>query len=120
MNALIIEDSRTERRLIARVLTGAGFNVDDTGSAEEALDLLKNADVPNLIVIDWVLPGMSGLEFVRTIKNDPKYAETRILVVSIRQERQDVREMLAAGADDYIFKPVDARALENRLPVLGF
>ncbi len=120
MNALIIEDSRTERRLIARVLTGAGFQVDETGSAEEGLDHLKNGGVPNLIVVDWVLPGMSGLEFVRQVKNDPRYAETRILVVSIRQERKDVREMLAAGADDYIFKPVDARSLENRLPVIGF
>jgi len=120
MKALVIEDSRTERRLIVRVLTGAGFEVSETGSAEEALDVLKSGDLPSLIVIDWVLPGMSGLEFVRQVKNDPRYAETRILVVSIRQERQDVREMLAAGADDYIFKPVDARALENRLPVIGF
>lgn len=120
MHAVIIEDSRTERRLIARVLTGAGFKVDETGSAEEALDLIKDGSAPNLIVVDWVLPGMSGLELVRQIKNEPSYAETRILVISIRQERQDVREMLSAGADDYIFKPVDARALENRLPVLGF
>ena len=83
-------------------------------------DILKGNDPPELIVIDWVLPGMSGLEYVRQLKADPTYATTRILVVSIRQERQDVREMIAAGADDYIFKPVDARTLENRLPVLGF
>ena len=120
MRALIIEDSRAERRLIARVLANAGFTVAEAGSAEEAQDILKGRDAPDLIVIDWVLPGMSGLEYVRQLKGDPTYTTTRILVVSIRQERQDVREMIAAGADDYIFKPVDARTLENRLPVLGF
>ena len=120
MRAVVIEDSRAERRLMARVLSNAGFSVSEVGSAEEAQDVLKGREPPELIVIDWVLPGMSGLEYVRQLKADPTYATTRILVVSIRQERQDVREMIAAGADDYIFKPVDARTLENRLPVLGF
>jgi DNA-binding response OmpR family regulator len=120
MEALIVEDSRTERRLISRVLGNAGFNVTETGSAEAAKEKLAEGKAPDLIVVDWVLPGMSGIDFVREIKGNPSFADTRILVVSIRQERQDVREMLAAGADDYIFKPVDARALENRLPVLGF
>jgi phosphoserine phosphatase RsbU/P len=120
MRALIIEDSRAERRLIARVLGNQGFTVAEAGSAEEAYDMLKVGDPPDLIVIDWMLPGMSGIDFVRQLKSDPTYAAARILVVSIRQERQDVREMIAAGADDYIFKPIDARTLENRLPVLGF
>ncbi|GAO37828.1 chemotaxis protein CheY [Sulfuricella sp. T08] len=111
---LVIEDESAIQELISVNLQLAGHNQLVATSAEEALSLLNEAR-PDLILLDWQLPGMSGIEFARHVKNNLLTRNVPIIMLSARSDLQDKITGLEAGADDYICKPFSPRELITRI-----
>ena len=117
MKILLVEDSRIERHKIGALLSEWGFDFVAAGSGSEALTHLEPPDTPNLALLDWLLPDLDGIDIVRRIRqlNQEKYIYTIMLTAKNRQ--QDLLTAMAAGADDYLRKPVDPAELRSRIMV---
>ncbi len=111
---LIIEDEAAIREMVDMSLAAAGFEVFQAESGEEGFSLL-NEHVPDLILLDWMLPGMSGIDFARRIKKDPLCSEIPIIMLTARGEEEDKVRGLDSGADDFITKPFSPRELVSRI-----
>ncbi|MGK7943966.1 MAG: response regulator transcription factor [Microcystaceae cyanobacterium] len=104
--ALIIEDSRTEQAIITQCLQLAGIETSIAQSGEEALEKISNS-LPDLIVLDVVLPGRSGFEICRELKNDVKTSQIPIVLCSTKDTEMDKFWGKKQGADAYVPKPID-------------
>ena len=117
MRILLIEDHADSRRNLRRLIEQRGHEVVAFASAEEAeAELAKGGSFPFLI-LDWGLPGKSGVELCRDLRARPHGDEMYILLVTARANLEDLEQALASGADDYLTKPLDARRLSVRLSV---
>jgi len=110
---LVVEDEPDIAALIAYQLTREGFRVETAGSGTEALDSVGR-EVPDLVVLDRMLPGLSGDEILRRLKEDPSTANVPVLVLTAKREQEDRIEGLELGADDYLTKPFSPRELVLR------
>jgi two-component system phosphate regulon response regulator PhoB len=113
-NILLVEDEPAIQELIAFNLVQAGHHVLRASTAEVALTLVKNA-LPDLILLDWMLPGASGVEIARKLRADERTRQIPIIMLTARSEEQDKVQGLEAGADDYITKPFSPRELLARI-----
>ena len=113
-NILLVEDEPAIQELIAVNLTRAGHNVIRVPDAEAAQRLVREA-LPDLILLDWMLPGMSGVELARRLRADERTRTTPIIMLTARGEEQDKVAGLETGADDYITKPFSPRELVARI-----
>lgn len=116
-DVLVVEDESEIRELIELHLIRAGHRVDTAASAEEAWNLLKGKNY-SLVILDWMLPGLSGLEVARFLRRDPKSADIGILMVTAKSEPEDIISGLESGADDYVTKPFDPAILMARVRAL--
>lgn len=116
MRSLVVDDSSSMRALFSSLLRERNYKVTSLGSAEEAL--AAHLEEPfELMLIDWTLPGRSGLDLCRDIRATPGGDEVFILVVTGRNKPEDLAAVLDAGASDYLAKPVDPEVLGTRLLV---
>ena len=113
-NILLVEDEPAIQELIAFNLTQAGHYVLRAASAENAMTLVKNA-LPDLILLDWMLPGASGVEFAKKLRADERTRGVPIIMLTARSDEQDKITGLETGADDYITKPFSPRELQARI-----
>src|SRR6266436_10130094 len=116
MKILLVEDHPESRRTLQRLIERRGYEVVAVGSAEEAEVELKKQSFPFLI-LDWMLPGKSGVDLCRELRSAPNGDEFFILLVTARNDTQDLEQALEAGANDYLIKPLDPAQLNVRLPV---
>jgi two-component system, cell cycle sensor histidine kinase and response regulator CckA len=116
MKILLVEDHADSRRNLQRLIERRGHEVVAVGSAEEAEPVLANETFPFLI-LDWMLPGKSGVELCRQLRAQPKGDEMFILLVTARADTEDLQQALEAGANDYLTKPLDLGLLNVRLSV---
>jgi two-component system, OmpR family, phosphate regulon response regulator PhoB len=112
---LVVDDEPDIRELIRFALEQADLRVLEAGHAEEARRLLAAEETPDLILLDWMLPGRSGLELAQQLKQQPKTRGLPIIMVSARGEEDDRIRGLDTGADDYIAKPFSPRELVARI-----
>ena len=117
MNILVIEDNPSHLKLAHHVLSAAGYNVNDAAAAEQAIAAIKS-DRPDLILLDLELPGMDGLELVKKLKADPETQHIHIVAVTSYPERYPKAEILAAGCEAYLTKPINTRTLPGQLESL--
>lgn len=113
-NILLVEDEPAIQTLIATNLQRAGHTVMASGDAEHAQRLVHEA-LPDLILLDWMLPGMSGVDFARRLRADERTREVPIIMLTARTEERDKVLGLETGADDYITKPFSPRELVARI-----
>lgn len=111
---LLVDDDPDLRDVVATMLETVGLEVEAVGSAEEALDRIRSASF-DLVVLDWNLPGMSGLDFCRVVRGDRQLAGVPLLFLTAHAATQDMVEAFAAGADDYVVKPFRAAELGARI-----
>jgi two-component system cell cycle response regulator len=114
---VIAEDDPISRRLLEVFLTRWGYQVGVATSGTEALELLEQEDAPRLAVLDWMMPGLEGIQVCRKIRERKDRPYTYILLLSARTQKQDLLLGLESGADDYLTKPFDAQELRARLHV---
>ncbi|BEV72887.1 MULTISPECIES: phosphate regulon transcriptional regulator PhoB [unclassified Paludibacterium] len=113
-NILLVEDEPAIQELIAFNLTQAGHHVLRASTAEAAITLVRNA-LPDLVLLDWMLPGASGIEVARKLRSDERTRSVPIIMLTARSDEQDKISGLEAGADDYITKPFSPRELLARI-----
>ena len=113
-NILVVEDEPGIQEVLRFNLGQHGHNVSVVGSGEEALTLLNGA-LPDLILLDWMLPGISGIELSRRIRDDSRLKGIPIIMLTARTEERDKVLGLDTGADDYLTKPFSPRELNARI-----
>ena len=118
MGILLVEDSRIDRHQIGRYLRQWNFDFVAVANGNEAWELLQKPDAPGLILLDWMLPGMDGIELchrIRSLGADGTYFY--VVMLTAKQRKRDLLSAMAAGADDYLAKPVDPSELRARVLV---
>jgi len=118
MRALVIDDSRTVRIIIRQALAEAGLEVVEAANGREGLDRLRAHDDVELILVDWNMPEMNGLEFVRAVRARREYDAVRIMMVTTETEQEQVTRALEAGANEYLMKPFTKEVLIAKLSLL--
>ena len=116
-SVLLVEDEADIREMLTFTLERSGFNVVSAETAEQALEIL-DGPLPNLVLIDWMLPGMSGVDLARRLRRDPLTAELPLLMLTARGEESDKLKSFDAGIDDYVTKPFSPRELTARVKAL--
>ena len=111
---LLVEDEPAIQELLAVSLTRAGYHVLRAGDAEAAQKLVREA-LPDLILLDWMLPGMSGIELARRLRAEERTRAVPLIMLTARSDEQDKITGLETGADDYITKPFSPRELAARI-----
>ena len=114
LKVMVVEDEDAISEMLVMVLEQANFQVITLPSAEKALQTLAE-NMPDLILLDWMLPGISGVELARRLKNDENYSELPIILLTARGEEGDKVRGLEIGADDYITKPFSPKELVARI-----
>lgn len=117
-NILIVEDSPTMRRIIFNTLKQIGFlNVISAGNGAEAIKMLGSNPI-GFIITDWNMPEMNGLEFVTWVRNNDKYKDLPILMITTRGMKEHVIEAVKAGVNNYIVKPFTTELLQQKIEKL--
>jgi two-component system chemotaxis response regulator CheB len=119
VRALVVDDSKPSRSIVARVLRDLAFDCAEASNGEEALRALAAAGPPDLVTINWHMPVMDGIELIRRLRGDPATRKLPLVMISTEHDRGRIAEALAAGADDYLAKPFTPEALARKLVALG-
>ncbi len=117
MRILIAEDDATSRIVLASILSGEGYHVTSAADGDAAWQLLQQPDAPSLAIVDLMMPGMDGLELVRRVRTLPNSVPPYLIIVSTKDDKNDVVAGLGAGANDYLTKPYDPGELRARIEV---
>ena len=113
---LVVDDSVTMRRIVINSLKNLGYdNFVEAGDGREALDKLSVDESINLVITDWNMPTVSGLELVKTIRGDSKLSKLSILMVTTRGVKEDIIEALNARVNNYIVKPFTPQVLKEKI-----
>ncbi|MBP6561926.1 MAG: phosphate regulon transcriptional regulator PhoB [Neisseriaceae bacterium] len=117
VTVLVVEDEAAIMTLIKFTLSQAGFTVLAAESIEEAQPLLAQS-LPDVVLLDWMLPGMSGVQFTKQLRQDPRSKDLPIILLTARGDELDKEQGLNGGADDYLTKPFSPRELVARINAL--
>jgi sigma-B regulation protein RsbU (phosphoserine phosphatase) len=117
MKILIAEDNMTTRRILETILVKWNYDVISACDGNEAWEKLQEKDPPKLIILDWMMPGINGVEICRRLRRPDAVEPMYIILLTARDEKNDIVEGLGAGADDYIAKPFDKEELRARIDV---
>ena len=115
---LIVDDSRVIRKVSSKIALSLGYVPIEAENGEEALARCKKS-MPDLVLTDWNMPEMDGIEFVSKLRAIPTPKEPTVVFCTSNGEAKDIHDGIAAGADDYIVKPFDEAALRAKLEKLG-
>jgi two-component system chemotaxis response regulator CheY len=119
MQALVIDDSRAVRMLVGDILRKQGFDVCDAAHGQEGLEkLTANPDI-QLVLVDWNMPVMDGLQFIVAVREHRSWDSVRIVMVTTETESEQVQRAIAAGANEYVMKPFTREVLVAKLSLLG-
>ena len=119
MNALVVEDSTTIRMILRKFLGKLGFDVVEAGNGREGLDRLREMARADVVLVDWNMPEMNGVDFVRAVRADHKYDVLPLVMVTTNTELENVAEALSAGANEYVMKPFTLDMIREKLELLG-
>lgn len=119
MQALVVDDSRAIRRIIGDMMRKLGFEVHDAANGLEALERLKEIDCPDVLLVDWNMPEMNGIDFIRAVRAQAQYFDVPIMMVTTETEMDRMAQAFVAGANEYVMKPFDQEAIADKLQILG-
>ena len=119
MKAVVVDDARVARRLVSRIMADLGFEVIEAEHGQDALDKMDAAAPPDAIVADWNMPVMDGVGLAKAVRSDENYGQIPFLMISSEADPRRVAQAILSGVDEYLFKPVDAAMIEERLAVRG-
>jgi two-component system, chemotaxis family, chemotaxis protein CheY len=122
MRALVIDDSLSMRMYVASMIEDQGFETETACDGQDALRKLSVSEAKggfDVATVDWDMPVMDGPSFVAAVRSDPRYRDMKLLMVTARQHMDEVISALAAGADEYLMKPVTPEMLEEKIRMIG-
>jgi len=116
---LIVDDCKFTAKVLSKVMQELGFVVNTAFSAEEAVGFLETHEPPSLFLVDWVMPGMSGVEFLSYVRNQPGTKTTPVVMVTGERDISKITQALSSGASEYIMKPFSREIIEEKLKLIG-
>lgn len=119
MRALVIDDSKSAREILGDILKGIGFDVLKAKDAREGMTILAEIGRADIVLVDWLMPGMNGVEFIHAVRANPAYRGVPLMMVTTETEMPQVARALEAGADEYVMKPVTREMILEKLNLLG-
>ena len=119
MQALVIDDSKAMRGILRNMLRIIGFTVTEAENGREGLEALRRLGRPDVVFVDWNMPEMSGIEFLRAARADPAYRSLRVMMATTETDPAQVALALEAGADAHLGKPFTQEAVLRKLQALG-
>ncbi len=118
--AMIIDDSKAIRMILSKTLSEVGYEVCQATNGEEALSVFeKEQGAISLALVDWNMPLMNGLEFVRRLRSDSRYSSVLLMMVTTETEVSQMTTALEAGANEYVMKPFTKEIITGKLRLLG-
>jgi two-component system chemotaxis response regulator CheY len=118
MQALVVDDSRTVRIIVGNILRELGMEVTEAANGREALEQLRHNPDMDLVLLDWNMPEMNGLELLREVRAQRAFDSIRILMVTSESQADQVVNALSAGANEYLMKPFNKDVLVAKLHLL--
>jgi two-component system chemotaxis response regulator CheY len=115
---LVVDDSRVIRNVARRILEALGFKVDEAADGQQALDACRRT-MPDAILLDWNMPVMDGISFLRALRADPGGTSPVVLFCTTETEMTKIQQAIEAGANEYIMKPFDSEIVESKLTQVG-
>jgi two-component system chemotaxis response regulator CheY len=119
MQALVVEDSSTIRMILCEYLRKMNIQVVEAADGRQALERLKEMSPPDLVLVDWNMPVMSGIDFIRAVRELHVYDPMPLIMVTTNSEYDHIGTAMEAGANEYIQKPCTLAALREKLDLLG-
>jgi two-component system chemotaxis response regulator CheY len=113
-----VDDARTVRRILKRILEDAGYEAIEAENGSDALAWLASGQRAHVVFVDWEMPEMNGIAFVAKVRANPAYKDLRIVMVTKETRLHNVKEALDAGADEYIMKPFTRDVVLDKLQLL--
>ncbi len=117
MKVLVAEDQTVSRRILTQNLRNWGYEVTAVEDGNRAWAVLQEADAPRLAILDWLMPGMNGIEVCRQVRGRPRALPIYLILLTSRKGQEDKIQGLRSGADDYVTKPFDREELRARVQV---
>jgi two-component system chemotaxis response regulator CheY len=119
VQALVVEDSSTIRMILKVLLTKMGFQVVEASNGREGLERLRDMVRATFVLVDWNMPEMDGISFVRAVRAQSIYDQLPLIMVTTNVELEHIRMALEAGANEYIMKPFTLDMVREKLELLG-
>jgi two-component system chemotaxis response regulator CheY len=117
--ALVVDDSRVIRTIISRALVELGFQAEEAANGREAIERLEKGPAPAVVMVDWNMPEVNGLEMVKTVRAKAAWSEVKLIMITSENEIERVTTAIEAGADEYIMKPFTKDMIQEKLTLLG-
>jgi two-component system chemotaxis response regulator CheY len=115
---LVVDDSKVIRKVARHILETLNFEVSEAADGKEALDSCM-ASVPDVILLDWNMPVMSGMDFLRALRDTALASRPKVVFCTTENGMAYIRAAIEAGADEYVMKPFDRETLESKLQIVG-
>jgi len=120
LKILIVDDFSSMRQIVRSLLEARGYsNLCEADNGHAALDMISEDNEIGLVVSDWSMPKMTGLELLKAIRSDPRKTHIPFLMVTAEAERERISEAIDAGVDNYIVKPFSGKVLAEKLSNIG-
>ncbi len=118
IKVLVVDDSKAIREIERKYLEEMNFIVLEAEHGEEALKVLEENPDIKLILLDWYMPVMNGLEFLKKVRENPKWDEVKIMMVTTENQQKNILEAIMNGANEYLMKPFDKEMLKVKIQYL--
>lgn len=118
--AMVVDDSKAIRMILAKTLRDVGYEVLEAANGREALAVFeRESSSISLVLVDWNMPQMDGLEFVKHLRADPRHSSVVLMMVTTETEVEQMVKALEAGANEYVMKPFTKEIISDKLRMLG-
>ena len=117
-SCLVVDDSKVIRKVARHILETLDFQVEEAEDGREALSRCE-ASMPDVILLDWNMPVMSGMEFLRALRGAEHPEQPKVVFCTTENDIAHIRAAIAAGADEYVMKPFDRETLQSKLQIVG-
>ena len=117
-SCLVVDDSKVIRKVARHILETLDFNVEEAEDGRQALNHCE-ARMPDVILLDWNMPVMSGMEFLRALRQSPDMDQPKVVFCTTENDIGHIRAAIAAGADEYVMKPFDRETIHSKLQIVG-
>jgi len=117
-SCLVVDDSKVVRSVARKILESLGFAIEEAANGQEALDACQRA-MPNAVLLDWNMPVMSGIEFLRKLRALDGGESPVVVFCTTENDMAHIQEALGAGANEYIMKPFDSEIVESKFSQVG-
>lgn len=115
---LIVDDSRVVRKVAARIVSNMDFEVSEAGDGAEALEQCRQ-NMPDAILLDWNMPVMNGLDFLRALRREPNGTAPKVVFCSTETDKEHIGEAIRSGANEFVMKPFDSDIIQSKFAEIG-